>query len=125
VQGVSLDIGLTVTKDANIEISLPGDIGFIKANGKGELRLGVDASGYLTLKGSYVISSGLFLFSLEQLVSRRFEILEGSRISWTGDISDADVNIVARYRLRTSLTGLGSTLIDPEAANQKWSSILI
>ena len=59
------------------------------------------------------------LFSLEQLVSRRFEIMEGSKISWTGDIGDAEVNIVARYRLRTSLNGLGSTLIDPEAANQK------
>jgi hypothetical protein len=119
VQGMSLDIDMHINRNADIDISLPGDIGFIKANGNGNLRLGVDPNGYLTLNGSYIIQSGLFAFSLEQLVSRRFDILEGSSIAWTGDINDAEVNIVARYKQRTSLSGLGSALIDPEAANQK------
>lgn len=119
VGGVSLHIGMNITKDADIEISLPGNIGYIKANGNGDLQLGVDPNGYLNLTGSYKIQSGLFQFSLEQLVSRRFEIMEGSNITWTGDINDAEVNIVARYRQRTSLNGLGSTLISDEAANQK------
>lgn len=119
VEGVSLDIGLNVNRNADIEIFLPGNIGSIKATGDGTLRLGVDPNGYLTLNGSYVIQSGLFSFTLEQLVSRRFDILEGSKISWTGDINDAEVNIVARYRLRTDLSGLGITMIDPEASSQK------
>jgi hypothetical protein len=110
---------MNVTRDADIEIILPGNIGYIKANGSGNLRLGVDPNGYLTLAGSYKILSGLFLFSLEQLVSRRFEIQEGSSISWTGDINDAEVNIVARYRLRTTLSGLGSSLLSEDAASQK------
>jgi hypothetical protein len=117
--GVSLDIALDVTNDADIEIFLPGNIGNIRAKGNGKLRLGVDPYGYLTLNGSYIIQSGLFVFSLEQLVSRRFDILEGSKISWTGDIYDAEVSIVARYRLRTSLEGLGISMVDPEAASQK------
>jgi hypothetical protein len=119
VVGVSLDIGMNVTRDADIEIFLPGNLGSLKARGDGNLRLGVDPNGYLTLNGSYIIQSGLFVFSLEQLVSRRFDIMEGSRISWTGDIVDAEVSIVARYRLRTDLSGLGITLIDPDAASQK------
>jgi hypothetical protein len=81
--------------------------------------LGVDPNYYLTLNGSYKIHTGLFVFSLEELVSRRFEILEGSSIAWTGDMNDAEVNIVARYRLRTSLEGLGITLMDPSAASEK------
>jgi hypothetical protein len=119
IEGVSVDINMNVTKDADIEIFLPGNIGNIRAKGDGKLRLGVDPNGYLTLNGSYKIHSGLFVFSLEQLVSRRFDILEGSSISWTGDIYDAEVNIVARYRLRTSLEGLGISMIDPDAASQK------
>jgi len=119
VVGVSLDIGMNVTRDADIEIFLPGNLGSLKAKGDGDLRLGVDPNGYLTLVGSYIIQSGLFVFSLEQLVSRRFDIMEGSKISWTGDIVDAEVSIVARYRLRTDLSGLGITLIDPDAASQK------
>jgi hypothetical protein len=119
VVGLRLNMAMDVTRDADIEIFLPGNIGNIRASGNGKLKMGVDPNGYLTLNGSYIIQTGLFVFSLEQLVSRRFDILEGSRISWTGDIYDADVNIVARYRLRTSLEGLGISMLDPDAASQK------
>ena len=119
IVGVSLNIGMNVTNDADIEIFLPGNLGNLRAKGNGKLRMGVDPYGYLTMSGSYVIQSGQFVFSLEQLVSRRFDILEGSKISWTGDIYDAEVSIIARYRLRTSLDGLGISMIDPEAASQK------
>jgi hypothetical protein len=119
VTGVSLDIKTDVTRDADIEIFLPGNIGSLRVKGDGKLRLGVDPYGYLTLDGSYVIQSGLFVFSLEQLVSRRFEILEGSKLSWSGDIYDAEVNIIARYRLRTDLTGLSISMLDPSQSSQK------
>jgi hypothetical protein len=119
VTGVSLNIGMNITNDADIEIFLPGNIGNIRAKGNGKLRMGVDPNYYLTLAGTYVIQTGQFVFSLEQLVSRRFDILEGSKISWTGDIYNADVSIIARYRLRTSLEGLGISMIDPEASTQK------
>ncbi|MFO7614083.1 MAG: translocation/assembly module TamB domain-containing protein [Bacteroidales bacterium] len=119
VTGINLDISMQVTNAANIEIILPGSLGFIKANGQGNLRLGVDPNGYLTMDGSYTISSGLFTFSLEQLLYRRFEIIEGSRIIWTGDINDAEVNITARYRVRTSLDGLGIGMLDSDAAGQR------
>lgn len=119
VTGISLDLAFNVTKDANIEIYLPDNLGTLKAAGDGKLRIGVDPNGYLTMNGSYKIHSGNFVFSLEQLVSRRFDIMEGSQISWSGDIYDAEVNIVARYRLRTDLTGLGISMIDPDASSQK------
>ena len=119
IVGLNLDIAAQITSDADIEIFLPGNIGNLRAKGNGKLRMGVDPYGYLTLNGSYVIHAGLFVFSLEQLVSRRFDILEGSKISWTGDINDAEVSIVARYRLRTDLSGLGITLIESDAASQK------
>lgn len=117
--GISLNIGMNITNDADIEIFLPGNIGNIRAKGSGKLRMGIDPNGYLTLSGSYVIHTGQFVFSLEKLVSRRFDILEGSKISWTGDIYNADVSIIARYRLRTTLAGLGISMIDPEASTQK------
>ncbi|MBW6460746.1 MAG: translocation/assembly module TamB, partial [Bacteroidales bacterium] len=119
VTGINLDIFMHITNDADIEIILPGSLGSIRANGQGNLRLGVDPNGYLTMEGSYTISSGLFFFSLEQLLNRRFEITEGSRIVWTGDINDAEVNITARYRIRTSLDGLGIAMLDSEVAGQK------
>ncbi len=119
IKGLHLNIDLEVTRDAEVQIYLPSEMGFIKANGDGHLRMGLDPRGYLTLYGKYVIYSGLFNFTLEQLVSKRFDIIEGSQIKWEGDLYKADVNISARYRLKTSLDGLGISMFDPSSKGQK------
>lgn len=119
VKGLRLNISVEVTPDANVQISLPSSMGFIKARGNGNIRMGLDPRGYMTLTGTYRIIDGIFHFSFEQLVSRRFEIAEGSSISWNGDVYDADVNIKALYKTKTSLGGLGISLIDPENSSQK------
>jgi hypothetical protein len=119
VEGFKLNMGVTVRPDAEVQIFLPSNMGYIKAKGAGKLQMGVDPRGYLKLYGTYVISSGLFTFSLEQLVSKRFDIAQGSSIKWDGDISKADVNIIANYKTKTSLSGLGITMLDPSSTDQK------
>jgi hypothetical protein len=57
-----------------------------------------------------VLADGLFNFNLEQLISKRFQISEGSRITWDGDVYDADVNIAAIFKTKTTLAGLGMAL---------------
>jgi hypothetical protein len=52
-------------------------------------------------------------------VSKRFDIAQGSSIKWDGDISKADVNIIANYKTKTSLSGLGITMLDPSSSDQK------
>ncbi len=42
IVGISLDIAMDITRDADIEIFLPGNIGNLRAKGDGKLRLGVD-----------------------------------------------------------------------------------
>jgi hypothetical protein len=124
VQGFKLNMGIGVRPEANVQIFLPSDMGSIKASGTGDLRLGVNPRGYLTLNGSYVISSGLFTFSLEQLISKRFEINRGSNIKWEGDLNSAVVDIAANYRTKTSLSGLGISMIDPSSTNRKVNVIV-
>jgi hypothetical protein len=119
VQGLKLNMGFDIRPEANLQIFLPSNMGSIKANGEGKLRFGVDPRGYLTINGRYIISSGLFTFSLEQLVSKRFEIVRGSRITWDGDISTADVRIAANFRTKTSLSGLGISMLDPSTSGKK------
>jgi len=119
VEGLKLNMAIGVRPDADLQIYLPSNMGSIKAKGQGDLRLGVDARGYLAITGEYVISSGLFTFTLEQLVSKRFEIAQGSSIKWDGDINSADVNITANFRTKTSLDGLGISMLDPESSSKK------
>ncbi|MCC5935652.1 MAG: translocation/assembly module TamB [Lunatimonas sp.] len=74
--------------------------------GKANLNLNVDPNGRINLSGTYELSSGHYEMSLYNLVSRRFEIEEGSSISWSGDPLDASLNMVAIYRVRTSAAEL-------------------
>lgn len=119
VEGFKLNMGIGVRPEADVQIFLPSDMGFIKAKGTGDIRMGVDPRGYLNLYGTYVIASGLFSFTLEQLVSKRFDIEQGSKIEWDGDLNNAKVNIIANYRTKTSLSGLGITLLDPSSSDSK------
>ncbi len=108
--GLSLDIVMHVTPDALIKLFLPMQLGNIIANGNGNLKFSIDQQGDFIINGDYVINEGAFLFTLRNIVTRKFEILKGSKISWTDDPYDAEINLRALYEVKTSLDGLGITI---------------
>jgi hypothetical protein len=56
--------------------------------------------------GNYVIKDGDYLFTLQNVINKRFDLEEGGTISWTGSPYDADIDITAVYRLRARLYDL-------------------
>jgi hypothetical protein len=106
MKGLTLNLDVDVTYAADIEIFLPNSMGNIKGNGNGNIRLGVNPRGDFTINGDYVIEEGNFNFSLENLIGREFDIKSGSKISWTGNPYDANIDITAVYPVKTTLTGL-------------------
>lgn len=116
--GVNLDMFLNVTKDANIQLFLPDNIGNIKANGNGQLQMGIDTRGDITMFGDYIIESGTFLFTLQNILNRVFSIDQGSKISFNGSPYEADLNVKAVYKLRASLKGIPELAAIPEYANR-------
>jgi hypothetical protein len=46
------------------------------------------------------------MFSLKNVINKKFEIQEGSQIIWNGKPQNADINVTAVYNLRTSLSEL-------------------
>lgn len=116
--GVNLDMFLNVTKDANIQLFLPDNIGNIKANGNGQLQMGIDTRGDITMFGDYIIESGTFLFTLQNVLNRVFSIDQGSKISFNGSPYEADLNVKAVYKLRASLKGIPELAAIPEYANR-------
>ena len=116
--GVNLDMLLNVTRDASIQLFLPENIGNIKANGNGQLQMGIDTRGDITMFGDYVIESGTFLFTLQNVLNRVFSIDQGSKISFNGSPYEADLNVKAVYKLRASLKGIPELSGIPEYANR-------
>ena len=83
----------------------------ISASGEGDLLFSVLPNGRTSLSGRIEIASGHYEMSLYNLVKRRFEIVDGSTITWTGDPYDANLKASAVYKVETSATGLMASQI--------------
>lgn len=102
-----MDFSLTVTPDAQVSLifdELMGDV--IKSRGRGDIQMKLDKNGKYQLNGEYVIDQGDYLFTLSGIINKRFFITPGSRIEWTGDAYNANIDIDAVYKLRTQLSPL-------------------
>lgn len=100
----SLDFNLEATPDAEVQLifdAKSGDI--IKARGAGNLNMKINSKGKFDMYGDYVLSSGDYLFTLENFVTKKFEIQKGSAIKWNGNVYKANIDITAIYRQRASL----------------------
>nr|WP_029331242.1 translocation/assembly module TamB domain-containing protein [Gillisia marina] len=78
----------------------------IQGSGEGDLFFSILPNGRTTLSGRIEVSKGHYEMSLYNLVKRRFEIVDGSSITWSGDPFDANLDASAIYRVETSASGL-------------------
>ena len=108
--GDAMDITMSLDVKPNVEVQLVidptvGDI--IKATGEGMLNLRVNPQANIfEMYGDYTIEKGSYLFTLQNVINKWFDIEPGSTIQWTGDPLDAVLNIDAVYKLKASLQPL-------------------
>lgn len=103
----SLNMDLSITPEANVELSLPAQLGLIQAVGAGDLNMNLSRTGNFRMSGDYRVSSGVFFFKIRNLLNRRFILNEGGTISWTGDPYNGRLGMSAKYQVKTSLNSLG------------------
>src|SRR5690606_8919975 len=93
--------------DAYCEIQHDRQTGDItKAYGTSLLNLKIDTKGDFALTGTYEIERGEYTFTLQNAIHKRFDIKPASRITWTGNPMEAEVNIKAGYTQLTSLADI-------------------
>lgn len=98
---ISVNVEIDPETDVRVVIDeLAGD--YLQVKGGGLLNYGVKPGGQINLAGQYEITEGAYQMTFYDVIRRNFSILEGSRVSWMGDPLEADVDISASYRLRTS-----------------------
>lgn len=85
------------------------DIGDNSLAGEGNGTIDIESrspDNVFTINGDYTLSSGNFHFSAMNLVSRDFELRDGSTIRFNGDIMNSDLDIDGLYTTKTSLSNL-------------------
>jgi hypothetical protein len=66
----------------------------------------INTSGHFGMFGEYVIEEGEYLFTLQNIINKRFKIEKGGTIQWSGDSYDAVVSLNAIYSTRAALYDL-------------------
>jgi len=107
VSGINLDMSFNVTDDAEVQLLFDPRAGDrIKGVGNGNIRI-TYADGEMNMFGDYVLTSGDYLFTFQNIINKRFIIDPGSTVKWNGDPYNAELDIRARYSMRANLGGLG------------------
>ncbi|MDT0647602.1 translocation/assembly module TamB domain-containing protein [Zunongwangia sp. F260] len=120
VSGVNVDALVNVNEDAIFSIIISEETGDqFQVQGEGELNMNVSPNGRTTLTGRYEMSDGFYEMSLYNLVTRRFEIVEGSTVTWYGDPYNAGLDIRARYNVETSASALMASQISGIDVNER------
>ncbi|MFK7755945.1 MAG: translocation/assembly module TamB domain-containing protein [Flavobacteriales bacterium] len=102
-----IDLEIDVTEDALFQMvfdQVTGDI--LKGSGKGHLSLIVDNESDFNMYGNIEVVKGDYLFTLQNLINKEFEIKPGGSISWYGDPFLADINLETVYKLTAPLYDL-------------------
>lgn len=105
----SMNINLEATPQTRLHLLMASHSGDgIVCWGDGDLRLQM-VDDDCRLYGTYMVQSGTFLFTLANLVHRKFQIAEGSTIVWNGNPEIPELDVIARYKLTASLRELFGT----------------
>jgi len=102
ITGMDIALNIDINKEASFNVIVDvanGDL--LNLRGSGNLTAGVDPSGKITLTGSYVIDQGSYQFALNFL-RRRFVLDPGSRITWLGEPTNAQLEVTGRYVANTA-----------------------
>ena len=111
-KGVNFILDLDVTPDGVLDIILDpttGDI--LSSRGRGEIKVEVLRSGEFNIYGRYEIEQGNYLFTMQNIVNKKFDLDKGGTITFKGDVNNAQLDADAVYTVKTSTYDLISDLL--------------
>jgi len=113
ITGINASVNIEIDKEAELSIVIDKANGdFLKLKGEAQLTGGIDPSGKTTLTGRYELKEGAYEMNFN-LIKRKFDIKSGSYILWTGEPTEADINIIAVYKNEAAPIDL----VDDQLAN--------
>ena len=120
-KGIDASVNIEIDKAAELNLIIDkGNGDYLNLKGEAKLTGGIDPSGKTTLTGRYEFSEGAYQMTFN-VIKRKFDIKPGSYILWTGEPTQADMNITAIYKSNTAPIDLVDDQlggISPEVRNQ-------
>jgi len=108
--GMTVSMDLDITPAARCQVIFDSTVGdILKGRGNGNLQIKMDKEGGINFYGDFNFEGGDYMFTLQNVLNKKFVINQGSMIRWDGSPYDADIDLNATYKLKTSLLDLMGT----------------
>lgn len=105
--GMEMNFDMQVTPDAEVQIIFDAKVGDVmKGRGSGDLNIVLTRKGGFSMTGDYIIEDGDYLFTLKNILNKSFSVENGGKISFKGDMDNAEIDLKAIYKIKTSLMPL-------------------
>jgi len=115
LSGIKLGLQLEITPEAVFRIIFDEAVeDVIQGSGKGNLRMEINNLATFNMTGGIEIERGSYNFTLKNLISKPFDLIQGGTISWYGDPFGGEMNLKATYTNSASLYDL---IQDPSFQN--------
>ncbi|HEX2977196.1 MAG TPA: translocation/assembly module TamB domain-containing protein, partial [Bacteroidales bacterium] len=103
--GLNINIDLNVTPEAVVELIFDPKVGDIMSgSGSGMLNITLNPKGDFAILGDYTLEQGSYLFTLGNILNKKFEVENGGKIIFNGNLDDAEIDLRTKYKkFNTSL----------------------
>ena len=120
LSGFQMNFNLELNPNADMQIIFDSKIGdIIKAKGNGDIKMEVNTNGDFSMYGNYVIDEGDYLFTLKNVINKKFIIQKGSTLSWNGSPYSGIADISAIYPVKAPLLDLLPTATSEDSSKYK------
>jgi translocation and assembly module TamB len=102
-KGLDLSASIEIDKGTQFKVIVDQEAGdSLVVKGNALLDFSIDPSGKTSLTGRYRVSDGSYHLAINEFIRKDFKIQPGSVITWSGDVSDAYMDLAAIYTVKTS-----------------------
>jgi len=103
MSGIELELNIDITDDAVVQLIFDPSVGdIIETSGEGDIRIMMNKEIGFTMFGDVVLKQGDYLFTLQNVINKRFKIEPGGKISFNGSPMNATVDLEAIYTTRAA-----------------------
>lgn len=102
-KGLNLAAKVVIDPEAELNVVVDpanGDVLSIKGNAN--LNASIDPSGKISLTGRYEVIDGSYNLSIGPLAKKEFDLQNGSTLIWTGDPTEANIDLTALYEVNAA-----------------------
>ena len=103
----NMNFNLDIKNNSQIQLIFDEEIGdLIKGYGQGSLYLKINDLGDLEVFGDFIIEEGNYLFTLQDVITKSFQINDGGLIRFNGHPHNAKIDLDVLYNVQASLNPL-------------------